>query len=355
MHPIGIVTGALGKLGGAIAAGIAAIASLKLAVYGLNIRKIYLAWTCEENQKIITEAWKRIQKSIALAIDFISERIKSFVDFFTKEWGPNFTKALDVVQKFVAELPKKLAEMVYIGRNAVIGLWEGFNSMRSWISERIAEFARSNILGTVQRVLGINSPSKVFADKVGKAIVQGVAEGIDDEAYVAEKSALEMAQNVLGSQKEIFELSFIEIAEIVIRTLDQMARNAIRIMRDMAASIDAMLQSDGFRIGRNFFRALGDGLVAEEAALLSRAWWVADEIRRAFASWGHGGDVHPSHAAVNAANSWAVNHPDLIAAMAEQSATIKVPSIDGICKTIYGSMYLKGIVKHIEPYVVYGK
>ena len=56
-------------------------------------------------------------------------------------------------------------------------------------------------------------------------------------------------------------MSFLEISAIVIRTLDQMARNAIRIIRNMTATMDAILQSDGFRIGRSFlvtaFQSIG--------------------------------------------------------------------------------------------------
>ena len=334
------LTGALGSLWTIIKTVAAAIFSWKgvlvaFAAVAILIRDairilaiyfIYLALTCEDMQARLSKVWDHVKITIAStleniqehigiaagyiekAIDLIKAHIRFFVAAFTGDWEGAFEAAMDIAEIFMKLLPEELADMVYIGKNAVRGLWEGFNNMRMWISNKVADFARINILGAVQRALNINSPSKVFADEVGKMIVKGIAKGIDDEAYSAEESAIRMAKDMLDPQVEMFELSFMEISEIVVRALEQMSRKAIQIIRTLTATMDAVLNHDGFRIGRNFFRALGDGLIAEEAALLSRASWVADAIRREFGSL----DGNPGLAAVNAAQSWANHHPQFM-------------------------------------------
>jgi len=279
-------------------------------------------------QNAISTVWNTISGIFQGVFSFIQNALGIFINIFQGNWQGAWNYVLNIGQNFMYSISDILGGIVNIGRNLIYGLWNGINAMKQWITNKITGFFNNSVLGSVARFLGINSPSRVFADKIGKGIVQGVAEGIDKEACTAEEAAIAMARSALEPQVEMFELTFLEISEIVVRTLEAMNRKVLQIIRNMTATMDAILQSDGFRIGRSFFRALGDGLIAEESALLSRAWWVADEIRRAFASWGHGGDIHPSHAAVNAANSWAANHPDLVAQMAEnapmaeQSATI---------------------------------
>lgn len=63
-----------------------------------------------------------------------------------------------------------------IGGNMVRGLWEGIKSMGSWLINQFRNFIDDAING-VKRLLGIRSPSIVFAE-MGVNIGQGLAEGI---------------------------------------------------------------------------------------------------------------------------------------------------------------------------------
>ena len=301
---IGTVTAAVFSWKGVLVAIGAAFLVARVTIAILAVRFVHLALTCEETQIRIAKVMIKLREKINTAIYAIREYISSFI----AEWRDAWDTAVNIVNKFVIELPKKLAELVYTGRNAITGFIKGIESTRALVRKTIDSFFRSNVVDVAKRVLGINSPSRVFADEVGKMIVRGVAEGIDEEAYLAKDSAIKMAQEMLEPQVEMFELSFIEIAEIVIRTLDDMSRRAVQVMRAMTATIDAILVSDGFRIGRNFFRALGDGLIAEEAALLSRASWVADAIRAEFDN----PLGNPGRAAVRAAQNWGHHHPHLL-------------------------------------------
>ncbi|WP_128426286.1 hypothetical protein [Gudongella oleilytica] len=95
--------------------------------------------------------------------------------------GSLITKASDEIPKVVASIVgyfKALPEeMLKVGKDLVTGLWNGMNGMMSWIKKKIKEFA-SSIISGIKSALGISSPSKVMADKVGKWIPAGIAKGI---------------------------------------------------------------------------------------------------------------------------------------------------------------------------------
>lgn len=64
------------------------------------------------------------------------------------------------------------------GRNILIGLWNGIRSMGNWIAGAIGRLVRAIIPGPVRRVLGIASPSKLFAG-FGKNLGQGLVLGMN--------------------------------------------------------------------------------------------------------------------------------------------------------------------------------
>ena len=69
-------------------------------------------------------------------------------------------------------------QMFSIGYNIVVGIWNGIASMANWLWRQTYNFAASIWQG-VQDALGIGSPSRVMADKVGKWIPAGIAMGMD--------------------------------------------------------------------------------------------------------------------------------------------------------------------------------
>ena len=63
-----------------------------------------------------------------------------------------------------------------IGEDIVYGVWDGIIGLKNWFTTQIQNFF-GGIVGGVKSVLGINSPSKVFAE-IGQNIVQGLNSGI---------------------------------------------------------------------------------------------------------------------------------------------------------------------------------
>lgn len=82
-----------------------------------------------------------------------------------------------------------------IGRNIVNGIKQGFSNawgaFASWVKSKF-----DGLVGSVKGLLGIHSPSRVFRDQIGKMLMLGLAEGIQNGIGTVE-SALHDTQNAI--------------------------------------------------------------------------------------------------------------------------------------------------------------
>ena len=85
------------------------------------------------------------------------------------------TQLFNSIVNGLSSLPSKMAE---IGSNIVSGIWNGISSGWDWLTNKVSNLANS-LLDAAKNALGINSPSKEFADEVGRWIMPGVGKGLD--------------------------------------------------------------------------------------------------------------------------------------------------------------------------------
>ncbi|MBZ6258124.1 phage tail tape measure protein [Streptomyces olivaceus] len=72
-----------------------------------------------------------------------------------------------------------LAMLLYTkGQDVVRGLLSGVKSKGAWLKSQLISFAKGMIPGPIAKALGINSPSKVMRDRIGRWIPAGIVEGI---------------------------------------------------------------------------------------------------------------------------------------------------------------------------------
>lgn len=83
---------------------------------------------------------------------------------------------VNTVKTNISQLPQ---QMLTIGKNIVRGLWQGIQNMASWIKDKIFGLI-GGIVSGVKNLLGIHSPSTVFAD-MGRNMALGMGEGWDSE------------------------------------------------------------------------------------------------------------------------------------------------------------------------------
>ena len=85
------------------------------------------------------------------------------------------TQLFNSIVNGLSSLPSKMAE---IGSNIISGIWNGISSGWNWLTNKVSNLANS-LLDAAKDALGINSPSKEFADEVGRWIMPGVGKGLD--------------------------------------------------------------------------------------------------------------------------------------------------------------------------------
>jgi hypothetical protein len=89
---------------------------------------------------------------------------------------PQLVAALpQIVSAVIVGIGKAAISIVEVGKNIVVGLWDGIASMMSWIKEKISGFV-GGIVNNVKGVLGIQSPSTVFAG-IGTNMSLSLGEG----------------------------------------------------------------------------------------------------------------------------------------------------------------------------------
>lgn len=93
---------------------------------------------------------------------------------------PNLVKKIpEIIISIVNGFNTAMPDIINVGKNIVSGLWDGIKSMASWISDKVSGFV-DGIVDGVKGVLGIHSPSRVFAG-IGENMALGLGEGWDDE------------------------------------------------------------------------------------------------------------------------------------------------------------------------------
>ena len=155
------------------------------------------------------EVWSVIKEFVGQKIEelkkFFTETIPSalqtMINWFKELPSKIWTYLVNVVTKIITwknnlvskgkEAAKSLLESVVngikslpeqiktIGSNMVKGLWNGISNVTSWLWSKISGFC-SSILNKIKGFFGIHSPSKVFADEIGKYLGLGLGEGFED-------------------------------------------------------------------------------------------------------------------------------------------------------------------------------
>lgn len=106
--------------------------------------------------------------------------------------------AVNIHNAMINKMNELIKEMGNVGYHIVTGLWNGIANRAAWLYNKIVGWA-NNILQNVYSTFGIHSPSRVFRDQVGKNIVLGMAQGIDENVDIVNDSMDRMNQLVMDN------------------------------------------------------------------------------------------------------------------------------------------------------------
>lgn len=101
----------------------------------------------------------------------------------------------EIIAALVKGIVNGVSSMAEAGGQLIAGLWEGIGAKADWIAQKIKSFCK-NALDAIKAFFGIKSPSRVFKNVIGKNLMFGLAEGIEDEASTAVAAMGEAAKKV---------------------------------------------------------------------------------------------------------------------------------------------------------------
>lgn len=198
------------------------------AVAALVAGFIYLWNNCEGFRDFWLNMWEAIKKAFSATVEWFKKAAASIAEFFSNAWtsiknawsavtgyfsgiwtgiknifssvgswfGNIFknawtaiTGAFSSVTSFFSGIWTKIKSafsnavsgMASIGKDIIRGLWNGINDMVGWITGKIQSFGE-NVLGGIKKFFGIKSPSTVMRDQVGRDLARGVGVGIEQNA-----------------------------------------------------------------------------------------------------------------------------------------------------------------------------
>lgn len=125
--------------------------------------------------KFVAYATKKLPEVLKLGIQLIVSLVKGLAQNLPELLRGTLALVDAIISAFLDSLP----DIIEVGKDIVRGLWEGIKAMASWIGEKVSGFVGGLVDG-VKGVLGIHSPSRVFAG-IGQNMALGLGQGFEKQ------------------------------------------------------------------------------------------------------------------------------------------------------------------------------
>ena len=126
-------------------------------------------------ENLINAITRNLPKLIQMGIELIVKLAAGIIQAIPKLIAA-IPQIIGAIINGLAQLPGMLLD---VGKNLIQGLWNGISNAASWLWSKISGFC-SGIVDKIKGFFGIHSPSKLFADEIGKMLGLGLGEGFDD-------------------------------------------------------------------------------------------------------------------------------------------------------------------------------
>ena len=124
-------------------------------------------------EKFVSYAIEKLPEVISLGLQMVISLVKGIAQNIPQL----VTSVLNMMATIVQTIWDSLPDIIEVGKNIVRGLWGGIKSMASWIGDKVSSFV-GGIVDGVKGVLGIHSPSRVFAG-IGQNMALGLGQGFE--------------------------------------------------------------------------------------------------------------------------------------------------------------------------------
>ena len=126
-------------------------------------------------EKFVGYAVEKLPQVIELGMKMVIALVKGLAQNLPQLVTGVLNMAATIIKTLVDSIP----DVIEVGKDIVRGVWDGIKAMGSWIKEKVSGFF-GGIVDNVKGVLGIHSPSRVFAG-IGENMALGLGEGWESE------------------------------------------------------------------------------------------------------------------------------------------------------------------------------
>lgn len=123
--------------------------------------------------KFVAYATEKLPDILNLGLQLVLSLVKGLAQNLPQLVQGTLQMVDTIVKAFVDSLP----DIIEVGKDIVRGVWGGITALGSWLYDKVAGFF-SGIVDGVKGMLGIHSPSRVFAG-IGQNMALGLGQGFE--------------------------------------------------------------------------------------------------------------------------------------------------------------------------------
>lgn len=147
-------------------------------------------------ESIVSFLVEHIPEIIVFAVELIVQLAAALIENI-----PTLIAAIpEIILALVNGLLEGVAKIVEVGAEIVSGLWEGIKGAWGKLVENVTSLG-SKLVDKVKGFFQIGSPSKLFANEIGKWIPEGIAVGIDANADSVNEAVDDMVKDAMVDPK----------------------------------------------------------------------------------------------------------------------------------------------------------
>lgn len=151
--------------------------------------------------------------------------------FLNSNWSPSGQKIITGIKSGItskySEVTSKMNDLVSaiknkfnntnwktIGENICSGIKDGISKGWSWVTNKAKELAEGAYKAAKDK-LDINSPSKLFRDKIGSSISEGMAVGIEEESDSVISAVRNLTNSITNTDVPKLEIPSIALGKVI--------------------------------------------------------------------------------------------------------------------------------------------
>lgn len=125
--------------------------------------------------KFVAYATEKLPDILQLGLQLVLSLVKGLAQNLPQLVQGTLKMVDTIVKAFVDSLP----DIIEVGKDIVRGVWEGITALGSWLYDKVSVFF-GGIVDSVKGMLGIHSPSRVFAG-IGQNMALGLGQGFEKQ------------------------------------------------------------------------------------------------------------------------------------------------------------------------------